>query len=308
MKIERTRNATRNIIFSGLSQLINILVPFAMRSIILHFLGVDYLGLNGLFHSILSILNLAELGVGSAMVFSMYKPIVEDDKDTICALMRLYRTVYRIIGLFVLTAGLCLTHFLPDLIKGSVPADINLYILYFMNLGSTVLSYWMFAYKNCLLAAHQRTDISSKIVMCVNIISYALKISALAFFRNYYAFLSVQIISQATVNIIVAAKVNKMYPEYLPGGNLSKDKLQSIAKRVRDLFTSKFSYIISNSADTIVISKFLGLTVLAIYQNYYFIISSLKSLIEVIIGACTAGVGNSLITESPEKNYKDLKK
>ncbi len=98
MKIERTRNATRNIIFSGLSQVIGILMPFAMRSIMINFLGVEYLGLNGLFRSILSILNLAELGVGSAMVFSMYKPIAEDDTETICALMKLYRTIYRIIG------------------------------------------------------------------------------------------------------------------------------------------------------------------------------------------------------------------
>jgi O-antigen/teichoic acid export membrane protein len=144
--------------------------------------------------------------------------------------------------------------------------------------------------------------------MCVNFISYALKISALIFLRNYYAFLSVQIIAQVTTNILVAARVNKMYPEYLPAGNLSKEKLRGIAKRVSDLFTSSFSSVISNSADTVVISKFLGLTTLAIYQNYYFIISSLKTMIEVISGACTAGVGNSLITESPEKNYRDLKK
>ncbi len=161
MKIERTKNATRNIMFNGMSQMMNMLVPFIMRSIILNFLGMEYLGLGGLFRSILSILNLAELGVGSTMVFSMYKPIAEDDKDTICALMKLYRKFYRIIGLVILTIGLILTPFLPNLIGGEVTADVDLYVLYFMNLGSTVLSYWLFAYKNCLLSAHQRGDIAS---------------------------------------------------------------------------------------------------------------------------------------------------
>lgn len=308
MRIERTKNATRNIMFNGMAQMMNMLVPFIMRSVILNFLGVEYLGLSGLFRSIFSILNLAELGVGSAMVFSMYKPIAEDDSETICALMKMYRLFYRIIGLVILTIGLLLTPFLPNLIDGEITADVNLYVLYFMSLGSTVLSYWLFAYKNSLLNAHQRGDIGSKVAMIVHLVEYALKILVLVLTRNYYLYLVIQIVAQVTVNILVALRVNKIYPNYSPRGNLPKEKMLSIAKRVRDLFTSNFSYVISNSADTLVISSFLGLTVLAIYQNYYFIISSLKTMIEVIVGACIAGIGNSIVTESPEKNYKDLKK
>ena len=308
MRIERTKNATRNIMFNGMSQMMNMLVPFIMRSVILNFLGVEYLGLSGLFRSIFSILNLAELGVGSAMVFSMYKPIAEDDSETICALMKMYRLFYRIIGLVILIIGLFLTPFLPNLIDGEITADVNLYVLYFMSLGSTVLSYWLFAYKNSLLNAHQRGDIGSKVAMIVHLVEYALKILVLVLTRNYYLYLVIQIVAQVTVNILVALRVNKIYPNYSPRGNLPKEKMLSIAKRVRDLFTSNFSYVISNSADTLVISSFLGLTVLAIYQNYYFIISSLKTMIEVIVGACIAGIGNSIVTESPEKNYKDLKK
>lgn len=308
MKIERTKNATRNIMFNGMSQMMNMLVPFIMRSIILNFLGMEYLGLGGLFRSILSILNLAELGVGSTMVFSMYKPIAEDDKDTICALMKLYRKFYRIIGLVILTIGLILTPFLPNLISGEVTADVNLYVLYFMNLGSTVLSYWLFAYKNCLLSAHQRGDIASKVTMLVHLAEYLLKILVLILFGNYYVYLVIQILSQVTSNIFVALRVDKLYPDYSPGGELSKEKVRGIATRVRDLFTSNFSYVVSNSADTLVISSFLGIVILAIYQNYYFIISSLKTMIEVIVGACIAGIGNSLVTESAEKNYKDFKK
>ena len=144
MKLDRTKNATRNIVFDGALEMMNMLFPFAIRSVMLHYLGTEYLGLNGLFKSLLMFLNLAELGVGSAMVFSMYKPIAEDDTFTICALLRLYRTLYRIIGLAIAAVGLLLMPVLRNLIKGDLPAGMNLYILYLMNLGNTVLTYWLF--------------------------------------------------------------------------------------------------------------------------------------------------------------------
>ena len=294
--------------FDGTLKLVNMVVPFIMRSIILNYLGVQYLGLNGLFRSILSFLNLAELGVGSAMVFSMYKPIAEDDSESICALMKLYRTFYRAIGLFIAVIGLGLVPFLRNLIKGDIPPDMNLYILYFMNLGNTVLTYWLFAYKNCLLNAHQRNDVSSKITLCVHLLEYTLKILALILFHNYYMYLGVQLLTQVTINLCIARKVTKLFPDYKPRGSLPKEKVLDIVKRVRDLFTSKFSYVIFNSADTLVISSFMGLTALAIYQNYFYIITSLRTMLEVVIGACIAGVGNSLVTESEEKNYRDLEK
>ena len=139
MKLERTKNAARNIVFDGTLEMVNMLFPFVIRSVMLHWLGTEYLGLNGLFKSLLTFLNLAELGVGSAMVFSMYKPIAEDDTPAICALLRLYRTLYRIIGLAIAAVGLLLMPVLQNLIKGDLPTGMNLYILYLMNLGNTAV-------------------------------------------------------------------------------------------------------------------------------------------------------------------------
>ena len=306
MKIERTKNAARNILFDGSLKLLNMIVPFIMRSIMLHFLGVQYLGLNGLFKSIFSFLNLAEMGVGSAMVFSMYKPVAEDDTETICALMKLYRTFYRIIGLFIAVVGLALTPFLRKLIMGDIPVDMNLYILYFMNLGSTVLSYWLFAYKHSLLYAYQRRDVDSKVKLGCQVTEYVLKISALVVFHNYYMYLAVQLLMQIAANLITAWRVGKLFPNFSSRGSLPREKVRDIVRRVRDLFTARFSSIIFNSADTLVISSFMGLTALAIYQNYFYIITSLRTFMDVVISACIAGVGNSLVTESEEKNVKDL--
>ena len=308
MKLERTKNAARNIVFDGALEMINMIFPFVIRSVMLHFLGTEYLGLNGLFKSLLTFLNLAELGVGSAMVFSMYKPIAEDDTPAVCALLRLYRTLYRIIGLAVAAVGLLLIPVLPKLIKGDLPADMNLYVLYLMNLGNTVVTYWLFAYRSSLLQAHQRRDVISKVSLAVRMTEYILKILILVFLRNYYLYLGVQLLCQIVVNLLTAACASKMYPGYVPAGKLPKEKTLDIFRRVRDLFTSKLSATIFDSADTLVISSFMGLTVLAVYQNYYFIITALRMMLVVILNACMAGVGNKMVMESGEANYRDLER
>ncbi len=308
MKIERTKNATRNIIFGVILKIYQILVPFLMRTAMIYFLGVQYLGLDSLFTSILQILNLAELGVGSAMVFSMYKPIAEDDEVQICALMKLYKIYYRVIGTVILVAGLIICPFIPYLIKSDLPAGLNVYILYIMNLFATVLSYWLFAYKNSLLQAYQRTDITSKISLIIYTIRYLAQFIILFIFRNYYLYLIVTLLGQVILNVSTAIVVNKIYPKYKANGVLDKKAVKDINQRVKDLFTSKVGSVIINSADTVVISAFLGLTTLAIYQNYYYIITAIIGIVGVIFTSCSAGIGNSLVVESEEKNYNDLKK
>lgn len=307
-KIERTRNATRNIAFGIILRIYQILVPFLMRTAMIYLMGVEYLGLNSLFTSVLQVLNLAELGVGSAMVYSMYKPISEDDESTICALMKLYKTYYRIIGFVIAAIGLCFAPFISKLISGDVPAGINMEILYLLNLGATVLSYWLFAYKGSILQAHQRTDIVSKVTLVTSTIQYVLQLSVLWLFKDYYLYVIVLLLSQALTNIVTALAADKLYPQYQPKGSISKHQIKQINQRIRDLFTSKVGGVIYDSADTIVISSFLGLTVLAVYQNYYYILNAITSFMAVIFSACIAGIGNSIIVESKEKNFNDLNK
>ncbi|NME82445.1 polysaccharide biosynthesis protein [Clostridium sp. SM-530-WT-3G] len=306
-KIERTKNATRNIMFGGILKIYQIIMPFIMRTAMLYLLGVQYLGLNSLFVSILQVLNLAELGVGSAMVYSIYKPIVDDDTKQICALMKLYKLYYRIIGLVIAIFGVILLPFIPRLISGGVPSDINVYVLYLLNLGATVLTYWLFAYKNCLLNAYQRDDITSKITLIMASIQYLFQILTLVL-RNYYLYLIVSLFIQALTNIVTAIIVSKMYPNYNPTGELEKNEIKKINRRVRDLFTSKIGGVILNSSDTIVISAFLGLTMLAVYQNYFYILNSIIMFVSIIFNSCVAGIGNSIIVETKEKNFNDLKK
>lgn len=308
MKLERTKNATKNIFFGTILKVYQILVPFAIRTAMIYLLGVEYLGLNSLFTSILQVLNLVELGVGSAMVFSMYKPIAKDDETEICALMKLYKIYYRAIGGIILILGLIVCPFIPKLIKSGVPADMNVYILYLLNLMATVLSYWLFAYKNCLLQVHQRIDISSKIKIIVNTLIYIVQFLLLFLFRNYYFYVIALLLGQVVNNVVTAVVVDRVYPKYKAKGDLPKSQVREINERVKDLFTSKIGGVVVNSADSIVISTFLGLTMLAVYQNYYYILTAIIGIVGVIFNSCTAGIGNSIIVDTREKIYNDFNK
>ena len=307
MRIERTKNATRNIVVGMILKIYQLLVPFVIRTVMIHMLGMEYLGLNSLFTSILQVLNLAELGVGSAMVFSMYKPIAEDDSATINDLMRLYQFYYRIIGIIILTVGIIITPFIPKLIKSDIPSGLNIYILYYLNLVATVISYWLFAYKNCLLTAHQRSDVISKVTIITNTVMYVSQIIALLLFKSYYIYLIIALLGQILLNIGTAITADRMFPEYRPSKIFNKKLSKDINQRIKDLFTSKIGEIIVNSADSIVISAFLGLTILASYNSYFYILSAILGFVLLFLQACTAGIGNSLIVETLEKNYNDLK-
>lgn len=308
MQLNRAKNASRNILFGIILKVYQILIPFLIRTAMIYFMGMEYLGLNSLFISILQVLNLSELGVGSAMVYSMYKPIAEDDKKTICALLRLYRTYYYVIGWVITVMGIVILPIIPKLISGDVPNELNLYILYLLNLGATVISYWLFAYKSSLLMAHQRNDLISKVTLATTSVQYGIQLLILVFTRNYYLYLIVALATQIATNIITASIATKYYPDYQPNGKLKKNEIRIINLRIRDLFTSKLGAVIVNSTDTIVISAFLGLSALAIYQNYFFILTSIIGIIMVIFTSCTAGIGNSIIVETKDKNFKDLKK
>ncbi len=308
MKLDRTKNTSRNIVYGVALQITKLAVPFFMRTVMLYLLGIRYLGLNSLFTSVLTMLNLAELGVGSAMVYSMYKPIIEDDTRRICALMQLYKIYYRVIGLVVLVLGLCLLPFIPNLIHGEIPENINLYILYLLNLLATVFTYWLFAYKNSLLQAHQRQDMISKATLITDTIKYGLQLGVLVIFRNYYLYVLAILTTQILNNLLTAMFAERMYPRYHAEGNLDKRDRQQINRRVRDLFTAKIGTAVVYQSDTIVISAFLGLTTLAIYQNYYYLFSAVTALVTILFTSVKAGLGNSIILDSREKLFSDFKK
>ncbi len=306
MKIERIKNTKRNIVWGMVNKVATLICPFIMRTVLIYTLGLEYLGLGSLFTSILQVLNMAELGISSVIIFSMYKPIAENDSDKICALLKFYKKAYQIIGMIIFVIGLMLTPFLKFLIKGGYPDDINLYILYLLYLFNTVISYFLFAYRTCLLTAHQRNDVISNISTVVYLFQYILQIVLLILYKNYYLYYLVVPLSTVIDNLYSAIITKKMYPHYICKGKLSIDEKRFIRKNIGGLMLGKVCVTSRNSLDNIFISSFLGLNAVAIYGNYYYVLSAIIGFLQVVCTAISAGIGNSVASEKKEKNYKDL--
>lgn len=306
--MSRTGNAVRNILCGIVNKFVVLLFPFIIKSVIVKEIGSDYLGLNNLFSSILQILNLAELGFSSAIVVNMYKPIAENDTQMICALMNLYKKIYRIIGTIILLLGLVITPFLPFFIKGTYSPSINIYILYILYLLNTAVAYFLFAYKSVLFTASQRNDILSNINTIVIILQYMIQIYILCVLKNYYLYMIVGIIMVVLNNIICSFLADRKYPYYKCEGNIEKKTLQTIKKRVLGLMINKVCQTSRNSLDSIFLSTFLGLHIVAIYGNYYSVMAAITGFLSLITTSITAGIGNSIVSETVEKNYNDMNK
>ena len=217
MKIARTKNATRNMWMGMINKVVVLVLPFFVRTAFIYSLGSEYLGLNSLFSSILTVLNITELGFSSAVVFSMYEPIAKDDDDRICALLNYYRKIYRIIGTIILAGGIIIMSFLPHLINGECPDELNIYILFFIYLLNTALSYLLFAYKKSILEAFQRNDyISLNDTITTGLTNVVQLIILLAWnsIYAYYAYIVTMLAFTVINNILNSRVVAKKYPKY----------------------------------------------------------------------------------------------
>lgn len=306
MKLERSKNAKRNGFWGIISNIVAILLPFAVRTVLIRELGAEYLGLSSLFSSVLSVLNITELGFGTAIVYSMYKPLAEDDTETICSLLNYYKTIYHTVGTVIFVIGIGILPFLKYFISGEIPPDINIYLLYIMYLTNTVLSYWLFAYKSSILTIYQRNDIKSKIFIILSAIMYLGQILILLTIHNYYLYAMTLIAYTAANNIIPAIIIKINYPQYICKGNITIEQRRDIRIRVSGLMITKIALITRNAFDSIIVSAFLGLEIVAIYNNYYYVINALTSVMLVATTSISAGVGNSVAMDSPKKNLRDM--
>lgn len=306
MQLSRTINTKRNIVWGTINKLVSIMMPFFVRTALIYSLGISYVGINGLFSSILQVLSLADLGFASAIVYSMYKPIAEEDVETVCALLKFYRTIYKVVGAIILIGGMVCLPFLNYLIEGEYPANINIYIVYLIYLLNTVLSYFLFAYKKSLLIAHQNKRISDNVNTVIKLITSIGQIIVLMLIPNFYVYVIFVPICTLLENIACSIACSKAYPNITCRGKLSKATKKSIVEKVKGLFIYKVCGVTRNSLDNIFISMFLGVTSVGIYSNYYYIMSSIRGFMDVVTTSMSASVGNSVATESVEKNYKML--
>ncbi len=304
MKLDFSKDAKRNVTASVINNILKLFFPFLNRTLFLWLLGPEYLGLNGLFNSILGVLMLAELGFGSAVHASMYKSIAEDNREQVCAYLRFYRFIYRCVGSVIFVAGLCLLPFLRKSIHGSIPPGINLHILYLIHLVNTAASYFFFAYRGSILGAHNRTDVTSNINTIVLIAQYITVFLILILTRNYYLYVLTTVTFTIISNLLIFKASHRLYPDIEPRGHLPSALRSKIWSEVKSIFLHKVGSVISYRVDDIVISAFLGLTAVAVFGNYYYVVTSVCGLVSAVYSSMPGGFGNKIHTVSKEKNFE----
>ena len=304
MKLDFKKNVKRNMVANAVSSGIRMLFPFLNRTLFLWLLGPAYLGLNGLFGSILGVLMLAELGFGTAVVCSMYKPVADDDRELLCAYLGFYRTVYRCVGAAIFALGLALLPFLGKLVHGTVPPDIDLHILYLIHLVNTAASYFLFAYRGVVLGAHHRNDVITNIRTGVSVAQYVAVFLILLVTRNYYHYVLATVVFTVLQNVLLVKASRRHFPDIEPRGKLPPELRRRVVSDVKSIFMHKVGGIITNSTDNLVISAFLGLVAVAAYGNYYYVVTTVAGLVAVVYSSMTGGFGNKIYTESKADNFR----
>ena len=311
-KNSRTKNTIYNFISSVFGQFLTIIMQFIVRTIFIRTLGKSYLGINGLFTNILSMLSLAELGFGSAIIFKLYKPVAEKDEHRIAVLMKFYKKVYTIIGIIVLIIGLSLIPFLPVFIKNYEKLEslnINVVFIFILYLLQSVSSYLFFAYKSAIIKVNQKEYILNIVKYAFTIISSLLQILFLYLFKSFELYVVVLVVDVILENIVFAIIANKMYP-YINEKNddkISKEEIKGIFKDCSALFLYKINEVVVKSTDNIVLSMFLGLEMVGLYSNYYVFYTTVRTVFNKIFNSVAHSLGNLHTTNNIEHEYKIYK-
>ena len=292
----RTQNSIRNVLSAMIGQLGGILVNLLARVFFLHYLNQTYLGLNGLFTNVLTMLSLVELGVGPAMAYSLYKPLADHDVERLKSHMAFYKKAYVTIGLAIAALGLA---FLPfyTVFMDEVPDIPHLNTIYLLFVANTVVSYF-YSYKRSLIICDQKKYIETAVHYGAYFLLNVVQIIFLALTKNYVVFLMLQVLSTWLENFILARKADKLYP-FLREKNvrpMDKTDSQVIFRNVAAMSMHKVGAVVVNSTDNILISKLIGLASAGLYSNYYTIIHPLQTITNQIFESIVASVGNLTAT------------
>ena len=322
----RAQNVLHNLMSSAVSKALVLFLSFIARSVFIRYLSEVYLGVNGLYSNVLNMLSLAELGFGTAMVFSMYRPLAEHDDRKLAALLRVYRRAYTVIGCVVFAIGLSLVPVLHLLIK--LPADMQLgdltlslggrqltvsyvnfyYLLFLLN---AAVSYWFWGYRRSVFVADQKEHICTNIRSVLSILRALLQIAALAVIGRrdpaaaFTAYLLLQLAATVAENIWVALRARKYYPclHEADVPPLEKAEVRRLARDVGSTAVSRISHVALNSTDNIIISTMLGTVCVGQLSNYTFIADSLTGILCLITAALTPSLGNYFVEKSREESY-----
>lgn len=304
----RSEYSILNILTGVGGYILNTIVGFVCRIYFVKCLSADYLGVNGLFTNVLSMLSLAELGIGNAIVYALYKPLAENDEDKIASLVSFYAKAYRTIGIVIAILGLILLPSLDIIITEIPNIDESIYLLYLINLFNTAFTYF-FSYRTSLLIASQRNYIVTGFNYIVTIIQSVIQILVLILTKNYLLYLLIQSFGIFIYNFSISRIAEKIFP-YIKSKNINqlpKEEKKSLFNNIKDLTLYKLSGLLVNSTDNILITFFDGLSITGIASNYTLLVNTLNSLLAQVFNGLTASVGNHNATNDNENKFSLFK-
>jgi O-antigen/teichoic acid export membrane protein len=297
----RAEYSVRNTSAALVGQSVSILFGYVTRVVFTHTLSEGYVGVNGLFSDILSVLSLSELGISTAIIYALYRPIAEGDIKKQQSLMRMYQNCYHVVALVVLIAGLCVIPFLPVLIKDGDEVG-HVTFIYLLYLSNSVLSY-LYIYKRSLIEAHQLSYITEIYRSAFLVLQNVVQIILLVTTHNFILFLLVYIACTIGNNVMVSRKADKLYPflkekqvEPLP-----KKERQGIFRHIRAMMMHKIGNVVVNNTDNLILSSMVGFLSVGRYSNYYLLIGSISQLIWQVFKGINASVGNLGATQGKEQ-------
>ncbi len=295
----RIKHSVYNITFGVLEQVITIVLTFATRTVFIKILDDSLLGVNGLFSNILSLLSLAELGFGTAIIYGMYKPIAEKDTKKVAALMNYYKKVYHILALVILLIGLALVPFLKNIVDVDMPIH-ELVIYYLIFLSDSVFSY-ILANRTAIIEANQEYYLIKKYNMGFIILKNILQMLVLVILKNFIVYLLIQVLITFLANVYGVIIAKKKYPEAFEKVELEKEEKKSLIENVKSMMVYKIGSVFMNHTDEILISMLTGTVNVGYYSNYNMIVYSIMRFTGILFNAVKASVGNLNASDDKEK-------
>ena len=301
----RIENSTRNAKYGIASQILYVLLAFVLRIAITRNLGIVALSLNGLFSEVLSILSLAEMGVGLAITYNLYEPLAKGDKQRVAQIMNLLKRFYRAIFWFIMITGLALAPWIQHLVNDIQVSLPYLRIVYILFVFQTAAGY-LFSYKTLLLPADQNAYVQSKLNLIWRSIFFGISLVAVVVLKNYIVYLISESMFYLVFYWICDRKISKMYPYLSADEQLPDEDKKKILTGVKQMFVGKLSNKILNSTDNILISLLVGTSFVGIYSQYSMFTNGFLRLFSSLNESIVGSVGNLIASESAEKVRKTL--
>lgn len=305
MATSRANTIAKNSAYSVVCQTLTLLMQFVVRTFFIKCLSIEYLGVNGLFSNILTILSFADLGLVNAINYSLYKPLAEHDDYKVAQLMTLYQKVYRIIAVVVLVVGLSLVPFLDFFVKEKPDIAENFSLVYIFFVVNTAVSF-LFAYKQTLIIADQKKYVVALYTFFITSAICIIQCIELYWLHSFYLYLALMVINTIAVNVFIAQKCNKMYPAFTieSPAPLSKEEKSNIFENVKALAIYKFCNVSFSGTSNIILSKLFGVAIVGFCSNVYYVVNAGMGILVQVLNSFVATLGNLNAVESRANKIK----